>query len=464
MLGDCRDSLRSLPSASVQSVITSPPYYGLRDYGLPPLAWPDGWCGSHGLEPTPELYLQHEVEIFSEVKRVLRDDGTLWLNLGDSYAGSGKGPTGSNGIGDQRERQGFTGNPGRFATSTLLGGQATNLHQNGRQPWGAGYKPKDLMLLPFRVAMALQADGWYVRSCIPWLKRNSMPESVTDRPSSAVEYVFLLSKSPRYFWDADAVRVSSPENLPVPGGNAGTIPPGHPTENHPDKHHNGLMNGAGREPSRNRRNSDWFFESWQGLLLDECDAPQALLVNPQPFSGAHFATFPPKLVEPMVKASTSERGQCPECGAAWARETDKQSLSHKPRGYWQSTRAAGHMSIPQHGGTLGVEVMTTGWRATCAHADLEPEPQTVLDPFAGAGTVGLVADRLNRDAVLLDLKPDYHLMASDRVTQDAPLFVQLEAGLFDGDLQPAPDNKQDALGKRTYSGFNARWDAGHAEQ
>jgi DNA modification methylase len=411
MLGDCRASLRSLPECSVQSVITSPPYYGLRDYGLPPLVWGGdpqcthnfgslflrpgmnggpsvkqqsnvgswhapheqnpcscgAWLGSHGLEPTPELYLQHEVEIFADVRRVLRDDGVLWLNLGDSYAGSGKGPTGANGIGDQTVRQGFLNSRSNRPSNGLTGGKLTVDVSLGGST-GPGYKPKDLMLLPFRVAMALQADGWYVRSCIPWLKRNSMPESVTDRPSSAVEYVFLLSKSPRYFWDPDAVRIASDPMRThwTPGTKQESV---NDTSGR-DLRNDGLARlgqrmNDGLSSGRNRRNSDWFFESWQGLLLDECDAPQALLVNPQPFSGAHFATFPPKLVEPMVKAST--------------RPGD-----------------------------------------------------TVLDPFAGAGTVGLVADRLGRDATLLDLKPDYHLMASTRVTQDAPLFVQLEAGLFDG--------------------------------
>ncbi len=290
-----------------------------------------------------QCFVCHLVDVFREVRRVLRDDGTVWLNLGDSYAGSGKGPPGPNAAIPHEERQGFK--------------------SNGKHITPVGFKQKDLLMMPFRVAMALQADGWWLRSVIPWLKRNAMPESVTDRPATSVEYVFLLAKSARYYWDADAVRVASPENHPMAGGKrfyAGTIPPGHPTEAHPDKHHNGLMTGAGREPSRNRRNSDWFFESWQGLLLDEQDAPLALVVNPQPFSGAHFATFPPKLVEPMVKAST------------------------RPG-------------------------------------------ETVLDPFGGSGTVGLVADRLGRNAVLCELKPSYAEMGTDRIIGDAPMFVELAA-------------------------------------
>ena len=704
MLGDCRASMRTLPAASVQTVITSPPYYGLRDYGLPPLVWGD-WTGSLGLEPTPELYIEHLCEVFSEVWRVLRPDGCVFLNLGDSYAGSGKGPSNS-------------------ISSTAHSPNPHSMGINGGNV-PIGYKAKDLMLLPWRVAMALQSEGWWIRSVIPWLKRNclsggtrvyvrsqkgdmpmsvkdlarlkpetcklwngerwtqllsmwevprgegdeieielrsgerigctpdhrwptergllrayeltvgdvltgavlpkptsqaaqqpggsygslddgigwfvglylaegsmsngtiqiashtsevgrygklqaiaaaydgtcrahlktgqsmtinltgpvlrgiieqyisgrtakdkhlnnrcwrrsneflrnvldgylsgdghwdeqnqrwrlgftrnyaweadlrtiaarlnidlrlklasgsyagqdvpifrgsirferskrlwtkherevvrigrsrgrkfwdiavedephtfalasgvlthnSMPESVQDRPATATEYVFLLAKSARYFWDADAVRVTlSPNGTRehIRAQNGGGSPEslaGH------DYTREGLGVMRSNPNGRSRRNSDWWFESWQGLLLDEQDEPIALVVNPQPFKESHFATFPPKLVEPMVKAGS--------------RPGD-----------------------------------------------------TILDPFAGSGTVGLVADRLDRDAILLDVKPDYGLMSTRRVVQDAPMFVQLEAPFSDGPVMPCetvPD-KQAALGKRQYSGFNARWDAAH---
>lgn len=220
-------------------------------------------------------------------------------------------------------------------------------------------------MMPFRVAMALQADGWYLRSVIPWLKRSAMPESVTDRPASAVEYVFLLAKSSRYFWDADAVRAT-----PYQGddgwrfyANRGMVDPREGRPRHTgsgqprDGGNSALAAGQARDFSagRNRRNSDWFFESWQGLMLDEADDPLALIVNPAPFKSAHFATFGPKLVEPMIKASTR----------------------------------------------LG---------------------DVILDPFFGAGTVGLVADRLGRSAIGCELKPDYADMGADRITDDAPLF------------------------------------------
>ena len=242
--GDAREALRQMPAGSVHCVITSPPYWGLRDYGLEPLVWggadgcahewgeeirqaqrgkvgdksaleggsqrPEsqdgpqaahqgafcrrcgGWRGSLGLEPTPELYVQHIVEVFREVRRVLRRDGSLWLNMGDGYANSRPRVS----YGDQ-------------------GDNSIPAHVDEGRPvrdWSAwGLKPKDLSGMPWRVAFALQADGWWLRSDIIWAKPNPMPESVTDRPTRSHEYVFLLSKSERYFWDADAVR--EPVNL-----------------------------------------------------------------------------------------------------------------------------------------------------------------------------------------------------------------------------------------------------------
>jgi DNA modification methylase len=400
LVGDCREQMALLEPNSIQTVTTSPPYWGLRDYGVPSLVWGgepghahewgawteahdvreqavagksrtterfygdpsrkfDGnhqkhsagafcdcgaWLGALGLEPTPELFIEHMVEVFRGVRRVLRDDGTLWLNLGDSYAGSGKGPTGHNGIGTHDVRQGFVGTSQRSKTDSGI----------------PGYKPKDLMMIPARVAMALQADGWYLRSQIPWLKRNSMPESVTDRPATAVEYVYLLSKSRTYYWDADAVRVSASENTHSRGTGIGKkqalIPMG--TGNRANEDFGRAI--LGHVTNRNRRNSDWFFESWQGMMLDEQGDPLAFIVNPRPFKGAHFATFPPQLVEPMVKAASR----------------------------------------------IG---------------------DTVLDPFGGSGTVGLVADRLDRHAVLCELKPDYADMGTNRIVGDAPMFVDLSA-------------------------------------
>src|SRR5262245_29129215 len=182
--GNCLDVLPTLPAGSIQMVVTSPPYWGLRDYGVP---------GQLGLEPTPEEYVANLVEVFRQVRRVLRDDGTVWLNLGDSY--SGREFTGRHDSGEQR--------PGFHGQANGYGGERTRIKRQD------GLKPKDLVGIPWRVAFALQADSWYLRSDIVWAKPNPMPESVTDRPTKAHEYVFLLSKSARYFYDQEAVREPS---------------------------------------------------------------------------------------------------------------------------------------------------------------------------------------------------------------------------------------------------------------
>src|SRR6266496_4348391 len=184
IVGDATESLRSLPAESVQCVVTSPPYWGLRDYGI---------VGQLGLEATPELYVERMVEVFRGVRRVLRVDGTLWLNLGDSYAGSWSGNSMRPKGGSQRE-----GGPGFQPLDYRVPAR------NGNVP--LGLKPKDLCGIPWRVAFALQADGWYLRSDIIWSKPNPMPESVTDRPTRSHEYLFLLTKSDRYYYDADAIR------------------------------------------------------------------------------------------------------------------------------------------------------------------------------------------------------------------------------------------------------------------
>lgn len=450
--GDCRATLAALAPGSVQSVITSPPYYALRDYGSPPLVWggdpehahewgellparkpgqvaqtkwanvsavADGqraaagsecacgaWLGGLGLEPTPALFVEHLVECFRHVRRVLREDGVLWLNLGDSYSSGGRTST--------AEPRGIVGQRG------WLSGQGR------RPPVIDGAKPKDLLMIPFRAALALQADGWYLRSVIPWVKRNPMPESVLDRPSNAIEYVFLLAKSESYYWDADSVRaatVSLDPRHPSYRPNSAAISENGRKE-YSAKHEMSARQYS--EAGRNRRNSDWFFESWQGLMLDEEGEALALVVNPAPFAGAHYATFPPKLIEPMIRASTSERGQCPACGKPWERVTEREpDNGGYPSGPGGSRR---HLNDTDRGSLSEVArwaTRTTGWRAGCEHT-AEPVPQRVLDPFGGAGTVGLVADRLGRDATLCELSPDYSAMGSTRIVSDAPLFAQLE--------------------------------------
>jgi DNA modification methylase len=293
LVGDCRVSLRTLEAGSVQTVCTSPPYFGLRDYGHD---------GQIGLEPTPDEFVAALVGVFREVRRVLRDDGTVWLNLGDSYVSNGFFPDAPSNInGNSKSRDHARGARGRQITSA------------------AGCKPKDLLGIPWAVAFALRADGWYLRSDIIWAKPNPMPESVTDRPTKAHEYLFLLSKGPRYYWDADAVREANEcDRLRGPALHGDLVST------------NGNSGLARRDSGgvRNKR-SVW-------------------TVATQPYAGAHFATFPPKLIEPCILAGS-------------------------------------------------------------ASGDV------VLDPFAGAGTVGVVCGWHARDFIGIELNPTYAQMARDRI-------------------------------------------------
>lgn len=275
--GDCLEVLRGLPPESVQTCITSPPYWGLRDYGVE---------GQLGLEATPEEYTARIVEVFREVRRVLRDDGTLWLNLGDSYTSGGRG----GGMG------GEAGKKQRSNHGALLG-------PNKPPP---GLKPKDLVGIPWRTAFALQADGWYLRSDIIWSKPNPMPESVTDRPTKAHEYIFLMTKNQRYYYDADAIS----ESAVCHGSRRSTDNPTGET--------------------RNRRTV------WQ--------------VTTQPYPEAHFATYPEALVLPCVLAGSPAGG-------------------------------------------------------------------TVLDPFAGSGTTGVVALKQGRQFVGIELNPEYAKLAERRIRE-----------------------------------------------
>ncbi len=366
--GDALERLREMPDRSVQMCITSPPYYGLRDYGT--AVWEGGdegcehrgrdarttggtgasskkqnsnfgstvysgdcICGARrvdrqiGLEQTPEEYVARLVDVFREVRRVLRPEGVLLLNLGDSYAAN-------------RSYQ-------------VDGGKQTKGSQPA--PWNhapAGLKPKDLIGIPWMAAFALRANGWYLRIAMPWIKRNPMPESSTDRPGTSHEYWFLLTKQPKYFWDSEAVKVASVcQRMRGPAAHPDTV----------STNGNGGLSRRQPGPTRSFRTADPFFASidaeivaqrqyleeleairagGQGLLQDADGEPLALVVNPAGFKEAHFATFPQKLVEPLIKAGSKEG-------------------------------------------------------------------DTVLDPFNGAATTGLVALNLGRKYLGIELNPEY---------------------------------------------------------
>lgn len=263
--GDVRETLASLPASSVQTCVTSPPYWGLRDYGH---------AGQLGLEPTPDVYVAAMVEVFGAVWRVLRDDGTLWLNLGDSYAAA---PVGS-----------FNGGGFKDASAVSGGRDMSGVAQSGRldKAKASGCKPKDLVGIPWMVAFALRSAGWYLRSDIIWAKPNPMPESVQDRPTKAHEYLFLFAKSERYFYDAAAI---AEDAVGEPGGNV------KPTKGADDPRmrtragiheYQQRARDAGRIEKRNRR-TVW-------------------TVPTQPYHGAHFATFPEALIEPCILAGSRE--------------------------------------------------------------------------------------------------------------------------------------------------------------
>lgn len=274
LTGDCRETLRRLPDGLAQCVVTSPPYWGLRDYGHE---------GQLGLEATPQEYVSRMVGVFREVRRVLSDDGTLWLNLGDSYAGSWGAQSRPNGT---------------DAGSTLQGGSPLSARQikahlreagTGSLKNTPGLKSKDLVGIPWRVAFALQSDGWWLRQDIIWSKPNPMPESVRDRCTKAHEYLFLLTKSERYFFDADAIKEPAISDQ-LPGNKL----PHKGLEDDPKRHRTraGLLafheklRAEGGRTMRNRR------DVWS--------------IASQPYAGAHFAVMPPALVEPCILAGSRE--------------------------------------------------------------------------------------------------------------------------------------------------------------
>lgn len=422
--GDAIDVLAGLPAGFAQTCVTSPPYWGLRDYGVPARVWggdpdcrhrwgeaergrrsdllPEGqssskarlgrdarqakaglrggrfctrcgaWKGCLGLEPDPDLYVSHLVSVMRGVRRALRSDGTLWLVLGDSFAAA-------------RSHQ------VRDAKRGKLGGPLPAKVPNG-------LKPKDMVGIPWRVAFALQADGWWLRSDIVWAKPNAMPESVSDRPTRAHEFVFLLAPSRRYFYDSFAVREP---DCGRPAGNGYARP-----ERLSYRDGGGARGQEERWApggGRNRR-SVWTLPT-------------------QPFGGAHFAAFPEALVEPCVLAGSSPLA-CGVCGAPWWRIVASRRLldgRHELRGAWadpaHSLRSGRALRPTGHGHwRVRVQRETDGWEPGCEH-DAPGARCTVLDPFAGVGTAGLVAARHGRDFTGIELSGRYAQIARRRLRQ-----------------------------------------------
>jgi len=376
---DALDWLRTLPDESVNCIITSPPYYGLRDYGAD---------GQLGLENTPEQYVTRLVAVFREIRRVLRPDGVCWLNLGDSYAGSGRGLMGD-------------GTPSDRGDAKQGTNRGTTVGVFNKPDWG-GLAPKNLIGIPWRVAFALQDDGWILRSDVIWHKPNTMPESVTDRPTKAHEYVFMLTRAARYWYDAEAVSEQSSDNSHG-GGQA---------------HVERYMQQSGRNDGSRA----------MGIVTATRNRRSVWTVATEPTPFAHFATFPQKLIEPMVLAGCPAR-VCATCGAPWERVVERSADKVNLReGQQQQRRANGAQTGGTERVTLGVtehvKRETIGFRPSCT-CDADTRPGIVLDPFMGSGTTALVARQLGRHFLGCDVNAEYVALANERlaVPYTLPMFV-----------------------------------------
>ena len=589
LVGHVMDRLAELPDESVHMCVTSPPYYGLRDYGIAPQVWGD-WRGSLGLEPTPALFIEHMVTVFREVKRVLRSDGCLFLNIGDSYCSGndlalyklrkdcpwedycrvglvmfgmrfdeheapsqravfpvlsqavqsespigrphmasarlseelspaqgggdcadicaessdqtgcdsgargkmcllrGSDPAISDARSHKRRRRGASKEGGSFYSSDLSTGKTRGISDSqipdtlfqlqlrdrfvglmsSREfardeipssvracfEASSSIKPKDLLGIPWMLAFALRDDGWWLRSEIIWAKRAPMPESVTDRPTSATEKVFLLAKSKNYYYDATAVKEDfADERLGNPGAYSKTSDRSKGATN--ERQDLGFLNSGngwnadGAVSGRNMRN--WWllgpepFSGWTETVRQvrvERDAPGD---GKKAEKTSHFATFPTEIPRRAILAGTSEKGVCPKCGAPWVRivkksggtigkgswNDDARLTAHRDSGIGDHRRAAGD------GWDSDYKVETLGWQPACRCDAGAPIPATILDPFFGAGTTGLVADQLGRDCIGIELNDEYARMSEARIRNDARMFAKVER-IPDGEKEPAP--------------------------
>jgi len=370
LVGDCRETLKTIPDGTVQTCVTSPPYWGLRSY------LPAGHDDKHreiGQEPTPEAFVETMVEVFREVRRCLHESGTVWLNLGDSY--------------------------NNFRVSSqghAVHGRDIRDLPEGRRKVDHGLKEKDLCMIPWRVALALQADGWWLRSVICWHKKSCMPESVTDRPTNSWEPIFLLAKSASYFYDAFAVR----EDANVGYASSSFLP-----KSRKDLSDTSELKTAATGASLNNRTDE---------IITSRNQRNVWHLGPEPFADAHFATFPSAIPKRAIMAGTSERGCCPECFAPWVRETEKGELSSTGGNKKRGDSEVGN----QRETTLqAFSKITTGWRASCTCGREDTIPCTVLDPFLGSGTVAKVAQDLGRSWIGCELNEGYTEMQKRRTGQ-----------------------------------------------
>jgi DNA modification methylase len=421
--GDAATVLRTLPAESVHMCCCSPPYWGLRDYldengkscvgqlGLEKNHDCLGWATG---SPCGACYICHMVEVFREVKRVLRFDGCCFINEGDSYSASA----------GQRKTTDIAG----------LKQQSNTASVNAPSRCANGLKPKDLCGMPWRLALSLQADGWYWRDVIVWDKPAPMPESVLDRCTKSWEPILMLAKSRRYYFDQEAIRETSSDTGRVNGREGRNEDP---AARPPGSRARTLARIDYTPYGRNKRNV------WK--------------IPPMPVSAAHFATYPLELPETCILAGTSERGVCPQCGAPWKRQVQRDFVPQEDVCDEQRPRGShGQKSMPARNGWQGVprgsvDVNTIGWRPTChcirdyaakigtgemqmnvanweALADsacdhFKPAPATVLDPFAGSGTTGLAALKHGRNFLGIELSAEYIAISRERAMERCPLLV-----------------------------------------
>jgi DNA modification methylase len=368
LAGDCRETLKTLADQSINTCITSPPYWGLRDYG-------EG--EQLGMEDTPEEFVNNLVEVFREVKRVLRSDGTVWLNLGDSYCGTGNKGNHT----DPKHKEGRSGQ--KIALNNKV----------------EGLKSKDLVGIPWRVAFALQQDGWYLRQDIIWHKPNPMPESVKDRCTKAHEYIFLLSKSPKYYFDNEAIKEDAKTEPAL---------------------RNKMGEGYQADYTKGKRFSDGE-RVWGSKKRNK---RSVWTVTTKPFKGAHFATFPMDLIEPCVLAGCPEK-VCVACGKSYERvmQRPKQLDVERNKRSGLDDRKIGGVLDKYNRENPSIDL---GLQKQCDCETNETKPGTVLDPFGGSGTTGQIADGHNRNAILCELNPEYIEISKKRLGVGTDLFSEVE--------------------------------------
>lgn len=456
--GDCLERMREFPDGYFDCIVTSPPYWGLRDYGTAEwvggapncdhrqatirkrrrlaeaanacdggnrkaedrsdadalgLPYRDvcGKCGAVrvdkqlGLEPTPEEYVAHMVAVFREARRVLAPHGVCWVNLGDSYTSGGRDTHGTRVGYKQQTNRGMSGE-----------------NDPARAPQPPGLKPKDLCGIPWRVAFALQADGWWLRSDVVWAKGwsfcpdragNPMPESVQDRPVRAHEYVFMLARAERYWYDAFAVReAAAAETVTLLSQNSlDTQEGGYKQELYAEDF-------PGRK-RRDRKPADILKHMRDNDGGQTRSLRDVWAINTRGYAEAHFAVFPEELVEPCLRSSCPPQ-VCAECGKPWVRvveRTDAEDTSAKGSRF-DTGKTGGRDGGDRTQEGVRYLKRETGWQPTCSCPPGTPtRPGRVLDPFGGSGTVGVVAMREGRDSVLLELNPTYAEMARARIAR-----------------------------------------------